>query len=238
MTAANWIVKNRDLPGGGFRHDEKDSFGPYLGDTLAMGRGFLSLYAATGTRDWLTKAEAAGDFIEKNFKSPDAGYVTAVNPASAANLPPQQPQRDENVSTVRFANLLFHYSGKESCKQTAEHAFKFLTAPAIAQRFPMASVLLAEMELTQDPPHVTVDGPKSDDRAKALYKAALASNPWYQRIEWYDSTEGPLPNQEDLALPALKDPAAFVCANGACSRPITNPDGIRVKARPKLGLKP
>src|SRR4029077_16113536 len=30
---------------GGLRHDEEDVAGPYLGDTLSMGRGFLTLYA-------------------------------------------------------------------------------------------------------------------------------------------------------------------------------------------------
>ena len=35
--AARWIVANRSLAGGGFRHDEKDVAGPYLEDTLAMG---------------------------------------------------------------------------------------------------------------------------------------------------------------------------------------------------------
>jgi uncharacterized protein YyaL (SSP411 family) len=35
--AAQWIVANRSLQGGGFRHDERDVAGPYLEDTLAMG---------------------------------------------------------------------------------------------------------------------------------------------------------------------------------------------------------
>ncbi len=37
VRAAVWVVKNRALPEGGFRHDEVDRAGPYLGDTLAMG---------------------------------------------------------------------------------------------------------------------------------------------------------------------------------------------------------
>lgn len=238
-TAAKWIIKNRELPDGkgGFRHDERDAAGPFLGDTLAMGRAFLALYAATGTREWLGKAEAAADFIEKNFKAAqDAGYATALNPASAASLPPQQPQRDENVSTARFANLLFHYTGKGAYKQMAERAFKFLTAPPIARRFPMASVLLAEQELNQEPPHVTVVGAKSNAKAQALFKAAISASPSYQRVEWYDPAEGALPNQDGIEYPAMPEPSAFVCANGACSAPISKPEDVRGKVRGKRGL--
>ena len=53
---AAWVNGHRALPDGGFRHDDKDRGGPYLGDTLAMGQAFLDLYAATGNRDWLTAA--------------------------------------------------------------------------------------------------------------------------------------------------------------------------------------
>ena len=43
--AADWIVANRSLPGGGFSHGDpkaKDAI-PYLGDNLYMGRALLSL---------------------------------------------------------------------------------------------------------------------------------------------------------------------------------------------------
>ena len=46
--AAAWITVHRSLPGGGFRHDDVDTAGPYLGDTLAMGQAFLALYNVTG----------------------------------------------------------------------------------------------------------------------------------------------------------------------------------------------
>ena len=46
--AARWIIANRSLSGGGFRHDERDAAGPYLEDTLAMSDAFLALYTATG----------------------------------------------------------------------------------------------------------------------------------------------------------------------------------------------
>ena len=40
--SARWALAERALPGGGFRHDANDAAGPYLGDTLAMGRALMS----------------------------------------------------------------------------------------------------------------------------------------------------------------------------------------------------
>ncbi|HEY4002796.1 MAG TPA: DUF255 domain-containing protein, partial [Candidatus Xenobia bacterium] len=37
IQAATWIGEHRAVPGGGFRHDERDVAGPYLADTLSMG---------------------------------------------------------------------------------------------------------------------------------------------------------------------------------------------------------
>src|SRR3954469_4820014 len=66
--AAEWVLANRAAEGGGFRHDEKDSAGPYLGDNAAMARAFLSLYAATADRPWLKRAEETMRYIEATFK--------------------------------------------------------------------------------------------------------------------------------------------------------------------------
>ncbi|MBI1850586.1 MAG: thioredoxin domain-containing protein, partial [Planctomycetes bacterium] len=102
--AAQWIVANRSLPGGGFRHDAHDAAGPYLGDTLAMGRAFLALHEATAERDWLARAEQAADFIAAHFQT-DAGFATAALPdAASPGSPAPKPQRDENVAVARFAN--------------------------------------------------------------------------------------------------------------------------------------
>ncbi|MEW6284056.1 MAG: DUF255 domain-containing protein, partial [Candidatus Eremiobacterota bacterium] len=77
QSAAEWVLRERSLPGGGFRHDAVDRGGPFLGDTLACGRAFLELYAVTGDSRWLENAVAAADFIERNFTQPGGGFATA-----------------------------------------------------------------------------------------------------------------------------------------------------------------
>jgi uncharacterized protein len=233
--AANWIVEHRNLADGGFRHDERDAAGPYLEDTLAMGRAFLELYAATADRGYLARAEDAAKFIEHNFRA-DAldkrqqGYVSvaAVRPASdavrakakpAAILKPRQ-QVDENIGVARFANLLAHYSGDDADRKMAERAMRYLATPRVAQsRMTDAGILLADEELATPPTHLAIVGRKDDGGAAGLFAAALRYPAAYRRIEWWDRREGKLPNA-DVQYPELDRAAAFVCTDHSCSLPV------------------
>jgi hypothetical protein len=216
ITAARWIVANRSLPGGGFRHDEADSAGPYLGDTVSTGRAFLALYAATADREWLERARAAADFIGRTFAKDGAGLVSAA--AATSRALPSAPQRDENVSAARFANLLYRYTGRASDRRLAERAMRFLASPEVARRFSTASVLLADSELSAEPTHMTVVGPRGDARSRELLAAALSEPTAYKRVELWDRAEGPLPNSE-VEFPDLDRPAAFACSGTRCSLP-------------------
>jgi uncharacterized protein YyaL (SSP411 family) len=220
--AADWIIAHRALPDGGFRHDERDPAGPYLGDTLFMGRAFLTLYAVTAERSWLRRAEDAVHFIAANFKA-ELGYTSS---ASGAGLK-SKPQVDENVVLVRLANLLAQYTGKAEYATMAKHAMRFLSAPGVADRrgFLVAGILLADREIDVAPLHLTIVGRKTDPAAKALFLAALQQPVSYKRLEWWDSADGPLPNP-DVEYPQLEKAAAFICKQNSCSAPAYTPDSV------------
>ena len=222
--AAAWILAHRALPGGGFRHDESDAAGPYLADTLAMARAFLALYTVTAERAWLTHAGAAADFIGQKFRGP-AGFESAV-PAPSGGLPPR-PQVEENIALVRFATLLHHHTGEARTLALAEHAMRFLAAPAVVegQGYGTGGLLLADRELTAEPAHLTVVGGKGDAAAQKLFATALRGLSLAARIEWLDPSEGPLP-RADVPFPQLARPAAFLCAQGRCSAPLQTPEQL------------
>lgn len=227
LTAANWIVANRSLPDGGFRHDAKDAAGPYMGDTLAMGRAFLALYSVTGDRDWLKKAEAAAQFIGKTFSHQvKGGQNVGFETAKPLKMNPSRPQRDENIVMARFSNLLFHYSGKEEYRKLAEQAMRFLVNPDIATRRPTGGTLLTDLELAREPVHITVVGAKDDPQAQALFRSAMSYPIGYKRVEWFDRREGALPNNQ-VEFPELPKAAAFACAGVRCSLPVFEPKEIR-----------
>jgi uncharacterized protein YyaL (SSP411 family) len=219
LKAEQWVVNNRSLSGGGFRHDEKDVAGPYLDDTLAMGRAFLALYQATGDRKFLTRAEQAANFIDKHFQAVEGkpGFMSAALTGNKITNEMQE-DRDENVALTRFTNLLYYYTGNQNFKKMAQSGMKFLVTPMIAQYYYPAPVLIADLEMSQEPLHITIIGNKDDAETKKLYTVAMSYPSSYKRIEWWDTREGALPNS-DVEYPPLNKPAAFVCENHRCSVP-------------------
>jgi uncharacterized protein YyaL (SSP411 family) len=225
--AARWIVKERSRSGGGYRHDAVDPAGPYLGDTLAAGRAFLALYGATGERSWLRLARSAASDFMRVFSVPGVpGYVTAV---AHGRFAAPRPERDENVQAARFLNLLYRYTGDVSDRDGAEAAMRLLAAREVAEKFPAASVLLVDLELTSEPTHLTVVGPRRDSRTQALLLAAAGLPGGYKRVELWDRSEGPLP-RSDVEFPNLDAPAAFACSGSRCSLPAFTPDDLRKRA--------
>ena len=225
--AAQFILANRKRPEGGFRHGDSDRGGPYLGDTLAMGQAMLDLYAATGTRKWLDEAEAAGDFIAKNFVDAKGGFLTTLTPESSvgAFINPAKAI-DEQSAATRFANGLHRYLGAAPYRALAEHGMRYLASNDILdQGRPMPGVWLADTETSNEPAHITIVGAKGDSKAQALHTAARAMPVFYKRIDWWDRHEGPLKNP-DVTYPELDEPAAFLCTNRICSLPVFTADDL------------
>jgi uncharacterized protein YyaL (SSP411 family) len=215
-TAAESVVAHLHRADGGFQHGLNPTAGPFLGDTLSMGRAFLALYAATGERIWLRRAQEAAAFIDKTFRA-NPGYITA---------PHATWQRDENCDLARFANLLHHYDSDPKHESMARNAMRYLTAPQVASPMPVANVLLADFELREQPLHVTVVGGKGDANARALFIAAAGLPQNYKQLEWLDRKEGPLPGSK-VEYPAMTKAAAFVCSSNRCSRPAFNATELR-----------
>lgn len=236
--AAKWVIANRAIEGGGFRHGEKDRGGPFLGDTMTMGQGFLDLYAATGNRDWLMRASKAADFIEANFKDPAGGYFTSkTSEAKVGVFAKPAKLLDEQIQIVRFMNLVDRYFGNEIYREHASHAMRYLAGAANHVLRPLPGVLLADDELAIEPTHITIVGAKDDPRAKTLHATARIFPARYKRLEWLDLREGKLPNP-DVEYPDMGEPAAFACSNRICSYPSFNAEELKKTVEQMAKLKP
>jgi uncharacterized protein YyaL (SSP411 family) len=224
LAAADWALRERSLPGGGFRHGERDSGGPYLADSIEMGAALLALHRSTGDRRWLASATAVADFVARTFVDARTGGFLAAASPDARHLPAPIKQREDNVTATRFFALLAAYSGERRYREIAEAGMGYLGSPAVLEAYAfLPDVLLAEEELRNEPVHVTIVGPKDDPRSAALFAAALAYPIAFKRAEWWDRSEGPLANP-DVAYPDYPDgPAAFACTRNFCSLPVTDP---------------
>ncbi|WP_426436154.1 DUF255 domain-containing protein [Bradyrhizobium genosp. P] len=235
--SAKWVLANRALPDGGFRHGEKDRGGPFLGDSVAMGQAFLDLYAATGNRDWLTSAAKAGDFVA-TFSDEAGGFFTSKTSEGKAGVFAKPAKLiDDQIQVARFMNMLNRYYGTESYRQQAEHAMRYLSAAAAEMQRPMPGVLLADEELAVEPTHMTIVGHKDDSRAQALHAIARALPARYKRLDWFDVREGKLPNP-DVEYPDLGEPAAFACSNRICSFPAFSAEELQTNVAQMAKLKP
>ncbi|HKT74653.1 MAG TPA: DUF255 domain-containing protein [Steroidobacteraceae bacterium] len=233
--AADWVLANRALPGGGFRHDAGDIGGPFLDDTVSMGQAFLSLYRSTGERRRLAQAREAMDFLLHHFRDPQQGFFSAPAPAGARGVFRDPVHSvDQNAEVARFANMLYRYTDDGAYRKAARQAMKFLVASAAAESQQLhADILLADSEVGAAPIHITIVGGKSDPRAQALHAAALRYPAGYLQVDWWDRTEGPLPNPQ-IQYPALERAAAFACTQSTCSTPVFEADALQAAVRAAL----
>lgn len=228
LAAANWVIDNRSLDDGGFRHGASDRGGPFLGDSLAMGQAALDLYEASGERRWLDVAMGAGEFIAKTFQDKsDGGFATTATPESNVGVfKTSAKPLEEQVRTTRFFNRLFDYFGTEKYKKLAHHGARYLfSSTVLGYRRPLPGLALVDMELRNEPVHMTIVGAKTDARARQLHLTGQRYPSVYKRLDWWDKSEGPLPNP-DVTYPQLEVPAAFACTNKICSLPITDPSNL------------
>ena len=221
-TAAKWVETNRAISGGGFRHGANDRGGPFLGDTLAMGQAFVDLYAATGNRDWLTKGQAAADFIDATFEDKAGGFLPMkTTEANVGVFKKADKQFDDQILVARFMNIVARYTGNATYKDAADHAMRYAVGAADGLERPLPGLLLADLQLNRAPTHVTIVGHKDDPLAQQLDAAARALPATYVRLDWWDKREGPLPNP-DITYPELDTAAAFACGDRTCSLPVSN----------------
>ncbi|HEY1719964.1 MAG TPA: DUF255 domain-containing protein [Magnetospirillaceae bacterium] len=224
--AADWALKERALPDGGFRHDAVDRYGPFLGDSLAMADAFLALYRSTGERRYLAEARRTADFILAHFADTTTGALTAEpaqSPKPDQILARPKLSVDGNIDAARFLNLLSYVSWDQRYRKMAETILGYLISPqvpAILNLLPGA--LLLDRELSREPIHVTVIGPHGDAETRQLAAAALAYPADYKRVDQWDRREGPLPSS-DIDYPPEPAVAAYACSQNLCSLPVTEP---------------
>ncbi|MBV8880489.1 MAG: thioredoxin domain-containing protein [Planctomycetaceae bacterium] len=225
LRVADWVLANRSLPEGGFRHDQKDAAGPYLADTLAMGRAFLGLYMATADRVWLERSVAAARFIDRTFAAKEGpGYLT-VRPSGPL---PAVRQIDENTALVRWTTLLRAAAKDDSFRAMGERAMKFLATPDVALTRGMmtAGLLLAEAESSSEPLKITVVGKRWDPATEALLREGRRTADPFLLVELQDESA----SARDGAYPMKERPSAYVCTAEACKGPLFAAAEIRTAA--------
>jgi uncharacterized protein YyaL (SSP411 family) len=220
--AAEWALRERANPDGGFRHDRTDAYGPFLDDSLAMAAAMLDLYRSTGERRWLAESRRTADHILTAFADQRSGALL-----ESGSLPPLRPV-GSNIAAARFLNLLAANTGEPRYRAASERILGYLVSGQVPDRLDLLpGTLLLDRELGREPVHVTVVGAKGDPVAGRLMTMALAYPAPYKRVDWWDRSEGKLPNA-DVDFPDDPAVAGYACSGTRCSLPVTDADQLTV----------
>ncbi|MGB1110445.1 MAG: DUF255 domain-containing protein [Gammaproteobacteria bacterium] len=139
IKAMDWVHQRRVYYGGGYRHQHRDAAGPYLSDTLYLGRAHLALFRATKEHKYLKYANSSARFIDRHFRLPEGGFLSSVD--NGTPLAPV-PGVELNVHTADFFLALAAASGNRDYRESAEHAMRYLSTEKVAMTPPTAPGIL------------------------------------------------------------------------------------------------
>lgn len=228
LAAADWIVAHRRYADGLFRHGDGDEGGPFLADSLEMAQAFLALHELTVDEHRLELAAATVRAIGARFAAASGGFAAA---AGDGLLPPVV-DRAENAQLARLAHLLSRVAGDPggALAAIADRALAAVVRDDVALLPGLAAdVLLAVQERRRDAAHVVIVGERDDPTAAALHAAALRHLPPFRHVEWLRPGQ---PARDCATFPTDGRAAAFVCSDGACSPPLTEPADLAALLRP------
>jgi hypothetical protein len=208
-----------------------------LDDYAWMGRAALSLYAATGRRRFVTAARKLADRIVDNFRDAAGGYFdvdrSAVDPV-VARLAPHKPYQDAPSTSANATALgvMFHLgalTGEERYRSEVAPGLSWLGQEAIDQALFFAGSLMVADAAAGGYAEVTVVG--SGPGAERLAQAARRSFVPNLVLKFIDPADpDALPASPEgagmIAAVPTGNAALFVCADGRCKPPVTDPAAV------------
>ena len=185
INAATWINKHCRKNSGAYVTNIMTNKPVNLADTLAMARAMLQLYRITLDKQYLDYACESAEFINRNFNNSLCGYSTRIYFGKENSVP---RQIDENISLIRFTNLLFHYSNKPFLKKMTNHGLRYLYIPEVATgRIEEADILLLDRETLTAPLTININGNKNDTTVKQYINIAHRYPGWYKLLKFTES---------------------------------------------------
>ncbi len=194
-----------------------------LEDYGCVATGFLSLVQATGDPVWLTRAGALLDVALGHFRADDGGFHDTADDAQALVARPRDPSDNASPSGhSAMVHALAEYAALTASgrhRRAAEEAVS--TTRTLAERAPrFAGWSLAAAETMLDGPReIAVVGRAGSARDALEHRARQVAGAVVVVAE---------AARDDIPLLTGRaevdgHPAAYVCRNHVCERPVTDP---------------
>jgi len=206
---------------------------PLLADQVGMAAALLDAYEVTGSRHWLSGAQAIAGWAREHLKAPDGRlYDRLAEPgASPGLLARPLPALEENALAADVLLRLEAYTGTARYR---EQALEILSAWAPHyERYGVAGAVYGQtlLRYLDRPDHIVVVGGRDNDAAQRLHARALTAPRPLRTVQWLDPAdpadsrrlhETGLAEAVGLTAAAGADdtllPAGFVCGHERCAR--------------------
>ena len=206
----------------------------YSTDYAFMIEGLVAIYEWGGEPRWLLEAERLADTLVTHYWDPSQGgfFLTAsdheellVRNHSVQDGATPSANSMMALGLQKLAVLL----GRADYREKAGAILKRFVDPTSRSAFQQERLLCALDAWHQGLDEVAVVGPKSDPRTRALVSRVRATYRPNMVLAQAESRD--MPGTERIALLAGRDlvagkPAAYVCRNYTCSRPVTEPGDL------------
>ncbi len=213
---------------------------PLLEDQVFFLRALLSCHQVTGKLEYLDRAVAAGDTIQRIFKAPDGGYYDV--PVTSGEYGDKSVL--ENSLLAEAWLVLFDLTGAETYQSLARNTLEtFLNIGADSSYSGARGARRVEEDeerlflpagaawgrawdmLEHRPVRLVVVGSLEDARTKAIVKAANSIYAPHKITQLLD------PAQDGVRIaaqgfPEGRTPALYACMGEKCLAPITTTKGI------------
>ena len=202
-----------------------------LEDYANLCEAALALYEATGTADYLVRAEDWVEVLDSRYKDPDAGgyFMTADDTEQLvvrSKTAYDSAVPSGNGTLAGVLARLFYLTGKDSYRDQAESLIAAFSGEIDRNFFPIAT-LLNSSELFTRAVQVVIVGERDSDAARALTAAVNAlclPNRILQLVGSGDVLAYGHPAHGKTSLNG--QPTAYVCRGMTCSLPITSADEL------------
>ncbi|MEP9377073.1 thioredoxin domain-containing protein [Aquabacter sp. CN5-332] len=198
-------------------------------DLAAIARAAVALHEATGETAYLQKAEAFLEALEAHHADPATGaYFLTADDADALVVRPLSTMDEAlpNYNAVA-ADTLVRVAALTGRGDLSERADRILTALSgtVAANAIAHGALLNAIGTRLSLAEIVVVGTEHERFAQAALRLPFPDRVVIRAGAAADLPPGSLARAQAEAAPAAG--AAFICRDGRCSLPVTDPDGLK-----------
>lgn len=207
---------------GGFTHGPEQAASEllHLADQAAVGWAFVALHRVTADPRWRDEALAVADFMHAELAAVGGGYYAHSKDPSAVGVfaERRRPLRENSLAAQFLIELAAHVDDDTAARLSAR-AHETLLAIGSEAQIEMGGKALGrylvalDLQLAEQL-DITIVARPGEPVGDALWRAALGL--WEPRAALERSEPG-------QRYPDIGKPAAYLCSETACSRPITDP---------------